>query len=1091
MKIAHKLFLIALGSIAIFSCTNELADPEQNHDSLLPSVFTAVKEGTPIPSSPAAKSALNSDATAVLWTSDDKISIFGKTGTHSIFSVMSITETTAKFGGEAEAEGPYYAVTPYNAANALSADNKLKVVVPSVQTPLAACGNVDPAALVAVGKADENNRIYFYNVCGMLAFNVEDETVSEIRLEGAEGNNLAGEAIVDYSDNPSVVSVTDASSLITIKPEGDTFSKGTYYVSVLPVTLNGLTVTISKGEDKTVVYEVSNNIEVKRSVVRNVLNSTENEYEYNGYITDAASLNKFLAKASASTEDSPVKGVILNDIDLSNATITGATVLYGQLDGRGHSIKNWANNAGTLIAENNGTVKNITIDASCTLTAPSALTAADFGVLITKQGDTGKCIGCKNYADISVTPTSMSTVWRFAPLIGHNDEGYIEGCENHGDVTITLTFAQNKNLVVGGVVGYCKGDREVGKAVAKNCKNFGNIVIEAESTVQQNSIGGVVGMTPVHSSYKDASNPSQFVNTGLFTGCVNSGDITYTVGTNGSGSYTNMGGVIGYCEGDMESCSNSGKITLENSTADPETACTRLAVGGVAGCVGYSMRNCSNSGKVVFTGYAANGTAAATNAGGYAKPAFGGVVGIIGDAADVTGSVLQNCDNEGQVEITCHMVAGHSAEPLFGGVAGYARVAVSDCDNMSNGTVTVSTSGYYNCVGGVVGRVWGNNTMTNCSNAATLNVSTFGNEEKHAGNIVAGGVVGRAQVETGNCSNSGALNVTVASNSNSPAINFGGIIGHTRGPVSNKCANEGKLTLDVLSGTGTSYVGGVVGVVHDDATNGVISGDCSNSGALLVSNPTGVLYTGGVVGYSKFKIEKGVNSGDITVNFNKSAQNGFNYIGGITGRGKGGIENCKNSGNIAVTNKKVRLGGLAGFSDSPIKDCNVIESTLTTNALSASSQIGGFAGFCVKNISGGGFSGSIVNNSTNATYTGGLVGGLSAIYAPTIAGVSMNISMISAQENSGVIYGGQAEGAATDNTITMGTKEEPIKILNGSTFRGSLITESTTLFGTLISSGTTKSTLVWNIEFVNAIPTENGASNSSFQQGTTWNGTWN
>ena len=81
MKIAYKLFLIALGFIAIFSCTNELADSEQNYDSLLPSVFTAVKEGTPIPSSPTAKSALNADATAVLWTSDDKISIFGKTCT--------------------------------------------------------------------------------------------------------------------------------------------------------------------------------------------------------------------------------------------------------------------------------------------------------------------------------------------------------------------------------------------------------------------------------------------------------------------------------------------------------------------------------------------------------------------------------------------------------------------------------------------------------------------------------------------------------------------------------------------------------------------------------------------------------------------------------------------------------------------------------------------------------------------------------------------------------------------------------------------------------------------------------------------------
>ena len=979
MKIAYKLFLIALGFIAIFSCTNELADSDQSYDSLLPSVFTAVKEGTPIPSSPTAKSALNADATAVLWTSDDKISIFGKTGTHSILSVMNINETSATFGGEVEAEGPYYAVTPYDAANALSEGNKLQVVVPSVQTPLAACGNVDPASLVAVGKADAKNQIYFYNVCGMLAFNVEDEAVSEIRLEGAEGNNLAGKAIIAYSENPSVVSVSDASNYITIKPEGDTFSTGIYYVSVLPVTLNGLTVTISKGEDKTVVYEVSDNIEVKRSVVRNVLKSTENEYEYNGYITDAASLNKFLAKASASTEDNPVKGVILNDIDLSNATITSATVLYGELDGRGHSIKNWSNNAEALIAVNYGSVKNIIIDESCTLSAPSELTNADFGVLIKKQEATGKCIGCKNYADIEVVPTSMSTTWRFALLIGHNNQGYIEGCENHGNISITLNDAQKNNFVVGGVVGYCKGKVVAGEVVAKNCKNSGNIVFQTKNTAKSNSIGGVIGMTPVHKS-------TEFKNTGKIIGCENSGNITYTIGVNGDGSYTNIGGVIGYCEGDMESCKNSGNVSHSNNTSSA-VACTRPAVGGVAGCVGYSMINCENTGVVEFEGYTKHG-AVENFAGGSIRPAFGGVVGAIGSSADIAGSVLNNCDNSGELHVTNHMVAtsvnDERTEPMMGGIAGYARVAVSNCDNKSK--VVVSSSGYYTCAGGVAGRVWGTNKITSCSNAAELSLSTFGSGTNVGMGSAYGGVIGRADNSTEQCSNSGNL-----------IVNF--------------------------NSTGTS----------------------------------------------------------------------FNYVGGIAGVSQA-MTNCTNSGNLTTSNRKVRLGGLAGQGGGAISGCYVLNSTITLKNANADSEVGGFAAYCNANISNSGFVGTIDNQSTNSTYTGGLVAGVRGQSGdnPIISNTYLNVTLKAANSSgkNGLIYGGQY-APKVDCTITLGQENKTLKVLNTSTFLGTAVTQDTPVVGYYDESKYKLTINKTYLEFVDSLPTEDGASNSSFQGGSNWNGTWN
>lgn len=1157
MKSVYKLFLIALGFIAIISCTNELANPEQDNDNsielpdsepatdgLVSKEFTAFKEGSAVPSvsSSAAKSALNDGATKVLWTADDKISVFGKEFNHGELSAVEVTDATAKFSGNVEAEGPYYAVTPYDEANALSEGEKLQVVVPTVQTPLAACGNVDPAALVAVGKADEDDNIYFYNVCGLLAFDLKDEAVTEIRLEGAEDDVLAGTATVVYSENPSVESAVSG-NYVTLKPEGETFEVGMYYVSVLPGTLHGLTVTITKGEEKTVIYEVASEIEVNRSAVRKVLTSTENDYEYNGYITDVASLKKFIEKASESTEDNPVKGVILNDLDLTGQTIAAVDEFYGELDGRGHSIKNWANEAGSLIKLNYGTVKNLIIDESCVLTAPSEVTTSDFGALIAKQGGSGQCINCKNYADITIAPTSVAKVWRLSPMIGCNDQGYLEGCENHGNVNITLNDAQAYDLVVGGVVGYCKGKVKVGEVVAKNCKNSGNIVFQAKSTVKCNSIGGVFGATPVHTT-------DGFKNTGMFLGCENSGNVTYTIGVNSDGSYTNIGGVIGYCEGDLKSCKNSGKVAHSNNTSSA-VACTRPAVGGVAGCVGYSMTDCENAGAVEFDGYTKHG-ASENFAGGCVRPAFGGVVGAIGSSADIEGSVLKNCDNRGTLTVTNHMVPSSEnadrTEPMMGGIAGYARVAVLDCDNNSTGTVTVSSSGYYNCVGGVVGRVWGSNTMTNCSNAAAMALSTFGSGTNQGVQAIYGGVVGRAEKATTQCRNTGSMSLTngdgpttttrtggligytkggitksynsgnltftsikgvsyigglvgytettisdECSNSGNlssstgikDAVQIGGLVGYAGGTVSNKCTNVGDLTFTGI--TGKTQVGGLVGLA-----NASISDNCSNSGNVTCNDVQAQAYIGGLIGSANTgaNVENCTNSGNVNVTI--TAGNGYNYVGGIAGLGQA-LTNCTNSGNVTSTNKKVRLGGLAGQGGGAISGCYVLNSTITLKNASADSEVGGFAAYSNANISDSGFVGTVDNQSTTSTYTGGLVAAVRGKDNPIISNTYLSVVLQAANADgkNGLIYGGQYR-PSKDCTITLGQANKTLKVLNSSTFRGAAVSLNTPVVGYITPNATyTLNIDKTYLEFVDSLPTENGSSNSSFQQGPNWNGTWN
>ena len=194
------------------------------------------------------------------------------------------------------------------------------------------------------------------------------------------------------------------------------------------------------------------------------------------------------------------------------------------------------------------------------------------------------------------------------------------------------------------------------------------------------------------------------------------------------------------------------------------------------------------------------------------------VGGIVGKArANIAvPSTIENCRNN------CHVVSeygtGGGSYRWAGGIVGLAAdTTIAGCAN----TGVVEARGSYNNsyaseVAGIVGILYENVTVKNCYNTGEIKVT---------GDIlrmgIAGGIAGSNTLgdnTASDCYNLGAVTVSYNGNSSDYTAGVGGIMGYISksGTTVSNCYSVGKLTS--ATGTGTSYIGGVVG----RAANGTV-----------------------------------------------------------------------------------------------------------------------------------------------------------------------------------------------------------------------------------------------------------------------------
>ena len=240
--------------------------------------------------------------------------------------------------------------------------------------------------------------------------------------------------------------------------------------------------------------------------------------------------------------------ILANDIEFDKATNTewvpiGTKERYftGTFDGGNFSIRNWVTSRPLFFSvDTKGTVKNLTVDASCTLTANYAAEDNYFGA-ITRYNQ-GQISECHNHADIDVTGSWRQSTY-VAGLAGYVYAGAkIENCSMTGDITADGTFNVIGDVYFAGITG-----RLGSGGVAFNCDFTGNLTF-AGSATKYAYVGGIVGQT-----YGDVSECSTVQGK-----TINGGHESNTA------QYIYWGGIAGSAaNGKVKDCENNASVELK------------------------------------------------------------------------------------------------------------------------------------------------------------------------------------------------------------------------------------------------------------------------------------------------------------------------------------------------------------------------------------------------------------------------------------------------------------------------------------------------------------------------------------------------
>ncbi len=409
----------------------------------------------------------------------------------------------------------------------------------------------------------------------------------------------------------------------------------------------------------------------------------------------------------------------------------------------------------------------------------------------------------------------------------------------------------------------------------------------------------------------------------------------------------------------LTNCKAVGTLTINNPDWQPTSKqggeFDIVNYGGLVGAVyGADLIDCTN--QVAITVHQLNKADNTITL----WPCIGGVIGEANKTTLVNGedavTTLSNCDNDAAISYSC--IANQSdkalvVRPFIGGVLGASASAyteLEDCDNSTNGTISVNTS-----IGGVGSMPSNTAAMGGVAGYITYadvyNCTNYGKVEAD-GRLYAiimggvGGVIGYSKSEKLN--NEGAIEIkSTATVRNGVLVggvvgNFGGSGGadhyfkdcHNNGPIGVHASSE---EMDAILGKVPCYyrIGGVSGfgrVATSNCSNKE-GGDITTSGNFVFASTSGEVCfsVAGCLAYKTYGAPQGEysNAGDITVNTNFSYHEAFTAdqvasvigtqrltISGVYGPQPGHPAKGTNTGNITFGGScttegvEVHIGGV-------------------------------------------------------------------------------------------------------------------------------------------------------------------------------------
>lgn len=873
---------------------------------------------------------LNNGQYPVLWSEGDCLLVNNK-----------VVAVPAEYVGKATVQVAVDAAEAYNVAYPADLVYGNELTISEVQKY--AEGSFAVGSGVMVGYSHSADAVGLRNLYGYLKFTVTGAAnVDAVTVVAAGGEAISGTYSIDYKEatitplaGKDIIRVTDVvakdgvATVVVAVPAGE-YSKG-FEVKVKD-NANGVMVKSLKAAGTVVeagtVYAMPE--------VAYAATATETE------ITTAAELQAALAQFQLEVIPETLPTLRLGaDIDLTGVELTPAADFYGVFDGQGYAIKNW-NTSRALFIVNHGTVKNIVIDASCTLTAPAE--GSNVALIVEDNEEPGIVAGCVNHGKVVVTDVSAGGR-RIGGVVGVS-YGTVHDCINHGDISVT-SAAVNNGQFVGGVVGYANpnagSEEALGTDILTNCINYGKVEVLFPCLPKKVYVGGVMGGTQVAAS-------TAAVYLGQIKNCINYGDVSYRFETLSSGTYANVGGVIGYAQANMEGCDNHGKVSYTTPT-DPANGGTRAAAGGIVGCNIFGITNCNNYGELFVEGVWAAGSNDAEGAGSQAGSSFGGVVGCVGVYQKLSAEYpTVGCNNYGKVNLNVACKTAGGTAGYFGGVIGYTSNAVSDCHNYGETNITAFLANTY--MAGVVGYTqYGN--VDNLSNNGPVNLRckgvTTANKE-----LWASGVIGRG-INITNCVNNGATSIVVdPCDIVVKTIYSGAVAGYADVKIENSTLNA-PYSLTTADNQASLRCAGIVGQVKTGTApmNTVVNCHTTEKASVTLNTKnTKANYTGGIIGSCNNGIDGCTNKATINVNtLEPNTGTAIYYVGGIGGNQKETLSNSHNFGDITVDHGNstcpLYAGTLVGKNHTSaciVKDCTNSGNLTIINTASTDQKIGELGG---------------------------------------------------------------------------------------------------------------------------------------------------
>lgn len=999
----------------------------------------------PGPETKTSLGAKNGSTYPVYWSADDVITLNGTAAT-SFSPAIGNASATATFKVSNLS-------APYNFLYGGVSGQGNQVNFPSTQNYVA--GGFDPAAMpMYASVTDLKSGVTFSHVGALLKFSLTgSKKIDSVTLTPVDGSkSLSGNFTIGANDsgilNGTLTPASTGTSLIYSFNGHKQLSDEpfVFYIAIPAGTYEGgITLDIvdnASGHMTVTVLDSNSSKTIAAGVVRefeNVVYSPNKETNLI-QIYDTATLQNFVTRVN-NGEYTLNARLTQNASSLNVSSIAASWTpiegYKGIFDGNGKTISGLTKPMfGTL----QGVVKNLTLNSTVVTNSADELSWGIFAKEIVPSSAIDDIAGLQNCTakgSITWTPGSaLGGASQLGGLVGNNKGGTISGCANEATVTFADNGVENDSQPsVGGVVGRTqKGGELKSQGYITNCSNSGTVVCAAQFN-QNIYIGGVLGY-----QVEKAENLS---------GCTNSGLVKVT-STASTGAALHIGGVIGLGKGTIESCSNAseGVVTTEECTVD-----TYLCQGGVVGRLnddsGRVYETLTNAGTLNVaalggsSGRYIGGVAGRCNEGGVLSGVtnsgninytsvdekqtyIGGVVAL----NNKSGISLANCSSTGGT-LTYSGTTEHG--PLYiGGVVGYSTQPVTSCTSAMTievGGAFEPTSNQYFCVGGIVGKMTGND-ISNCLNTGNI---TYSQEISGSnGYTFVGGVVGQIKGSISDSSNGGTVTITGKNTAQNPF--YGGVVGSTdsasahsiTGKYSTASAtNYGSVIINSTQSAKYVYVGGVAGRMHTDGTltatnngpinitmlscsrayiggltgltNGATSlinsgsanlagGDITVSGLTVTSD---YLYCGGVVGFNSATVTSATNAGDVVLTDGSSCYKSM-FVGGVVGRGEANITGCTNSGivsnacQVKYKNSYLQVGGVVGYNNgsSVVSNCHNTGNVTNSANCNGYLYVGGITSEADAAVSNCDNTGNVTNSGNSAQSkwisVGGVVGFASA-----------------------------------------------------------------------------------------------------------------